>query len=52
MDNVNACAAMTTDIRNNLNIFQDAITTNRADLKDLAKKLEGYKYTLQDAHKL
>lgn len=52
MDNVNVCAAMTTDIRNDLSTFHDTITTNRADLKDLARKLEGYKHTLQDARKL
>lgn len=52
VDNVNVCATMTTDIRNDLNTFQDTITTNRADLKDLARKLEGSKHTLQDAHKL
>lgn len=52
VDNVNACAAMTTDIRNDLNTFHDTITANRTDLKDLARKLEGYKHTLQDALKL
>ena len=52
VDDVNACAAMTTEIKNDLYTFQDTITSNRTDLKDLARKVEGYKDILQSTSKL